>query len=333
MGYNGPPPPTKWQVTCAVHGTECKKQPTKFGPRWSCPESECDQVTLHENQPTASQDVREAIKYLMDDLKAAIVLGSQPEYLDELYCSIGIPLSSDGVTIQGIREDFRKYDQRMCKEATLVEIVLQLKPLTTAAGFETHKSITCFLKALDDCKKIPGAPMAEGYYRMKFRDFTGISVVVDPAKSDLWTAFSGHNTWQGVFTVDQAMDKCQWLTSPTAWANGTPGEPQPVEKKASSKTQKYYEPSFEKMFEDVTGTLKQTTPCHQCGTPMETAQVVCNFCGSTQKQMTFIEAVKAAKPNMQGGKVSKYTKMQAAPKAQPDAAIVDIAPKRKFNLE
>lgn len=139
--------------TCAVHGTECKRQTTKFGPHWSCPEYECDQVTWHENQPTASQDVREAIKYLMDDLKAAIVLGSQPEYLDELYCSIGIPLSycsigiplsSDGVTIQGIREDFRKYDQRMEKEATLVEIVLQLNPLTTAAGFKTHKSNKLF---------------------------------------------------------------------------------------------------------------------------------------------------------------------------------------------
>lgn len=125
--------------------------------RWSCPEYECDQVTWQESQPTASHDVREAIKYLMDDLKAAIVLGSQLEYLDELYCSIGIPLSSDGVTIQGIREDFRKYDQRADKEATLVEIVLQLKPLTTAAGFKTHMQSVQVGKST----KIQAAPKAQ----------------------------------------------------------------------------------------------------------------------------------------------------------------------------
>lgn len=289
--------------TCAVHGTECKRQPTKWGTRWSCPEYECDQVTWQESQPTASHDVREAIKYLMDDLKAAIVLGSQLEYLDELYCSIGIPLSSDGVTIQGIREDFRKYDQRADKEATLVEIVLQLKPLTTAAGFKTHKSITRYLKALEECKKIPGLPSAFHCYQDRFRSFSGIIVGSQANKSDLWTAFSGHNTWQvfTVFTVDQAMDQCQWITSPTAWANfkktGTPGEPQPAKKKASSKTQKY-EPSFDSEFECFKPTI-----------------------------------IKAAKPNVQSVQVGKSTKIQAAPKAQPDAAIVDIAPKRKFNLE
>jgi hypothetical protein len=237
-------------------------------------------VTWQENQPTASHDVREAINYLMDDLKAAIVLGSQPEYLDELYRSLGTLRPSDGVTIHTISEDFRKYDQRASNEATLVEIVLQLKPLTTAAGFKTHKSITRYLKALEECKKIPGLPSAFHYYQDQFRIFSGIIVGSQANKSDLWTAFSGHNTWQGVLTVDQAMDQCQWITSPTAWANfawaNFQGEP------VGKATKKLMESSFY---------------LHEFG------------------------------------HMVKKQGVQAAPKAQPDAAIVDLAPKRKFNLE
>jgi hypothetical protein len=248
----------------------------------------------------------------MDDLKAAIVLGSQPQYLDELYCSIGIPLPSTRVTIHTIREDFRKYDQAkepMLKESTLVEIVLQLKPLTTAAGFKTHKSITRYLKAMEDCVKVPGLTTAleyyrMEYYRMQFRDFTGIALGKEPTKSELWTAFSNHNTWHGPLTVDQAIDQCQWITSPTAWENfqktGTPGEPQPAKKKASSKTQKY-QPSFDSEFECFNPTIKAAKPVG-----------------------------KATKNLIEG---SWKQGVQAVPKAQPDAAIVDIAPKRKFNLE
>ena len=110
--------------TCAVHGTTLKEQNTKWGVRWSCPEDGCDQVTWHANQPTASQDVRDAIKYLMEDLKAAVVIGSQDEYVNELYSSIGMQRPST-VRIESIREHFREYDSVPYKQATLVEIVLK----------------------------------------------------------------------------------------------------------------------------------------------------------------------------------------------------------------
>jgi len=281
-------------------------------------------VTWNENQPTASHDVREAIKYLMDDLKAAIVLGSQPQYIDELYCSIGIPLPSDGVTIQTIREDFRKYDQRMKKEATLVEIVLQLKPLTTAAGFKTHKSITRYLKALDDCKRIPGLPSSFEYYQDQFRKFTGIVVPSDPTKSDLWPAFSKNDTdkfFPAGLVVNEAMNRCEWITYPTAWENylktGTPGHPQskPIKKQVQAK-----KPSQLNL---VTFKPHQIGICDQCESTM------------TQKQMDFIEAIKAAKPNVQGVQVGKQ-KQKVEPRAkvlESRADVVNVAPKRKFNLE
>jgi hypothetical protein len=126
--------------------------------------------------------------------------------------------------------------------------------------------------------------------------------------------------------VDQALDACQWITSPTAWFNyqntGTPGEPQPKAVKKHSLKVPKYEPSFEALFKnaysgsfkDVTGTLKQKTQCDQCGTPLEAAQTVCNFCGSKQKQ-------KKQKDDL------------TAKVLEPRAEVVNVAPKRKFNLE